>query len=124
MPARRALPRGRGGERPEPDGACRQESLHGPVSQRGAAIIRARADVAQLARASACHAEGRGFESHHPLLERPWKRGLSVAQAHLGTEAWRASWKRFGNAEGQARTMGRLTARRPTRSKVRLRPVG
>src|SRR5947199_4628515 len=27
----------------------------------------AAADVAQLARASACHAEGRGFESHHPL---------------------------------------------------------
>ena len=27
----------------------------------------ARADVAQLARASACHAEGRGFESLHPL---------------------------------------------------------
>ena len=25
------------------------------------------ADVAQLARASACHAEGRGFESLHPL---------------------------------------------------------
>ena len=32
-----------------------------------AAILAARADVAQLARASACHAEGRGFESHHPL---------------------------------------------------------
>ena len=30
------------------------------------------ADVAQLARASACHAEGRGFESHHPLLWKPW----------------------------------------------------
>src|SRR3954452_9840050 len=30
-----------------------------------------RADVAQLARASACHAEGRGFESLHPLLEEP-----------------------------------------------------
>src|SRR5438093_4593813 len=29
----------------------------------------AHADVAQLARASACHAEGRGFESHHPLSE-------------------------------------------------------
>ena len=28
---------------------------------------RPRADVAQLARASACHAEGRGFESLHPL---------------------------------------------------------
>ena len=27
----------------------------------------AHADVAQLARASACHAEGRGFESLHPL---------------------------------------------------------
>src|ERR687893_1607802 len=30
---------------------------------------RPRADVAQLARASACHAEGRGFESHHPLYQ-------------------------------------------------------
>src|SRR5258707_9873279 len=29
----------------------------------------ARADVAQLARASPCHGEGRGFESHHPLIE-------------------------------------------------------
>ena len=29
------------------------------------------ADVAQLARASACHAEGRGFESHHPLSKAP-----------------------------------------------------
>ena len=32
------------------------------------------ADVAQLARASACHAEGRGFESHHPLSVTRWKR--------------------------------------------------
>lgn len=30
----------------------------------------AHADVAQLARASACHAEGRGFESHHPLSQK------------------------------------------------------
>jgi CheY-like chemotaxis protein len=30
-----------------------------------------RADVAQLARASACHAEGRGFESLHPLERKP-----------------------------------------------------
>src|SRR4051812_5415723 len=30
-------------------------------------IIAGRAAVAQLARASACHAEGRGFESHQPL---------------------------------------------------------
>ena len=33
-----------------------------------AAILAPFADVAQLARASACHAEGRGFESHHPLV--------------------------------------------------------
>src|SRR3954454_20421651 len=35
------------------------------------AILAARAAVAQLARASACHAEGRGFESHQPLRKRP-----------------------------------------------------
>ena len=35
------------------------------------------ADVAQLARASACHAEGRGFESHHPLsLSKPKDRSF------------------------------------------------
>jgi hypothetical protein len=33
------------------------------------AILGDHADVAQLARASACHAEGRGFESLHPLLK-------------------------------------------------------
>jgi hypothetical protein len=31
----------------------------------------ARADVAQLARASPCHGEGRGFESLHPLRAKP-----------------------------------------------------
>src|SRR5947209_2189902 len=39
--------------------------------------IRSRADVAQLARASACHAEGRGFESLHPLLNSPESRAVS-----------------------------------------------
>ena len=44
-----------------------------PARERGSGRRRPRldcashADVAQLARASACHAEGRGFESHHPL---------------------------------------------------------
>ena len=33
------------------------------------------ADVAQLARASACHAEGRGFESLHPLHKKARKSG-------------------------------------------------
>src|SRR4051794_11023813 len=35
-----------------------------------------RADVAQLARASACHAEGRGFESLHPLQKSPGNPGF------------------------------------------------
>src|SRR6478609_3787637 len=39
------------------------------------AILAVLADVAQLARASACHAEGRGFESLHPLSRKPWKPG-------------------------------------------------
>ena len=42
------------------------------------AILAAHADVAQLARASACHAEGRGFESHHPL-RKPCSEACSVA---------------------------------------------
>ena len=41
------------------------------VNQKSGAILAAHADVAQLARASACHAEGRGFESLHPLSRRP-----------------------------------------------------
>ena len=39
----------------------------GGVSAERRGYTRSVADVAQLARASACHAEGRGFESHHPL---------------------------------------------------------
>ena len=44
---------------------------HAARARRGAAILRLLADVAQLARASACHAEGRGFESLHPLRRMP-----------------------------------------------------
>src|SRR5438552_2891930 len=40
----------------------------------------ARADVAQSARASACHAEGRGFESHHPLRETPGNGGFLLPE--------------------------------------------
>ena len=43
------------------------EALDAEGALAGAAILWPLADVAQLARASACHAEGRGFESHHPL---------------------------------------------------------
>src|SRR4051812_32636951 len=40
----------------------------------------ARAAVAQLARASACHAEGRGFESHQPLASTHSPRGKDAAR--------------------------------------------
>ena len=48
-----------------PTGSSTRRSTRPPESPR---LYWSRsADVAQLARASACHAEGRGFESHHPL---------------------------------------------------------
>jgi hypothetical protein len=47
----------------------------------------ARADVAQLARASACHAEGRGFESLHPLLAKaPLPAGFSRSWRLVGAD--------------------------------------
>src|SRR5215218_6562138 len=46
-----------------------------------------RAAVAQLARASACHAEGRGFESLQPLLESPAPAGFSRSQGASGRRA-------------------------------------
>ena len=73
-------------------GPARAEQARRPARERGAgrrrsrrltaAILAAHADVAQLARASACHAEGRGFESHHPLpLNKPFRRrGASEPQ--------------------------------------------
>jgi hypothetical protein len=44
------------------------------------------AAVAQLARASACHAEGRGFESLQPLHKRPAKTGLSSVRIRACNE--------------------------------------
>src|SRR6266550_3890215 len=63
-----------------------------------------RAAVAQLARASACHAEGRGFESHQPLASthsprgheapgRFYVRGPSLGLLRLGALA---EWLRSG----------------------------
>ena len=40
------------------------------------------ADVAQLARASPCHGEGRGFESLHPLLRKPCDCGVFLVLEH------------------------------------------
>src|SRR5215211_4878188 len=51
---------------------AREASLWVPhLGPEAALSSRRRAAVAQLARASACHAEGRGFESHQPLVRKP-----------------------------------------------------
>ncbi len=79
---RAALARGRAARAAGREGAlhgrpARAERARRPARERGSGRSRARlecpshADVAQLARASACHAEGRGFESHHPLSGKP-----------------------------------------------------
>ena len=70
--------------RDEPDRAAPD-----PGALRGS-ILRVSAAVAQLARASACHAEGRGFESLQPLVKGPLMRvfcvlWLSVAESEAQT---------------------------------------
>ena len=62
------------GQRHVHGGAPRAQRAGRPARERSPRFARSlgytcrrHADVAQLARASACHAEGRGFESHHPL---------------------------------------------------------
>ena len=55
----------------------------------------AHADVAQLARASACHAEGRGFESHHPLYESPAQAGFLLDRGRR----WAQFWNRSGTTQ-------------------------
>ena len=61
--------------------ANRGSAFHSGAPQplTGADILGDLAAVAQLARASACHAEGRGFESLQPLLRKaPLRRGFSL----------------------------------------------
>ena len=64
-------PRQRGARR----GLSRPLAVHPPsiraTGPPSSLDCRLRAAVAQLARASACHAEGRGFESHQPLSGNP-----------------------------------------------------
>src|SRR6476646_1880594 len=67
-----------------PTGSSTKRSIKAPEP---AAILSRSADVAQLARASACHAEGRGFESHHPLLRSPGNRGFLFSDH--ATPFWR-----------------------------------
>src|SRR4051794_12200959 len=67
-------------------------------SARGAATLALRAAVAQLARASACHAEGRGFESLQPLLVKaPLRRGFRLFGPH------RRPWRSDDPGRGRVR---------------------
>src|SRR5581483_7811893 len=67
------VPRRPEGSRPASRSPPRERGSWGPRTRYAGKTCKLsrRADVAQLARASACHAEGRGFESHHPLSEGP-----------------------------------------------------
>ena len=77
------LPAGRGGL------VGHREAPRG--DHRGGARIRPRAAVAQLARASACHAEGRGFESHQPL-QAPLSGGAFSSLRLLCPAPWRSGY--------------------------------
>ena len=62
------------GSRPDPP-KRRQSEPHGrPLAN--VSILEGLRGLAQLARASACHAEGRGFESDHPLQGKPRSGGV------------------------------------------------
>src|SRR5438067_6795605 len=76
----------------------------------------AHADVAQLARASACHAEGRGFESHHPLEGSPGQ-GFFLPQDVLSL--FRQTGTPYGGANAPSRPT-RVYARavQPTRTRA------
>jgi hypothetical protein len=79
--------------------------------RRGTAILRPHADVAQLARASACHAEGRGFESLHPLLVKaPLRRGFCLPGKPLHKASYRV----------KAASLVRRSRRGPDRGASRL----
>ena len=80
--ARLARQRRKGALHGRPAGAerARRQARERGSGRRGPRLdCDSHADVAQLARASACHAEGRGFESHHPLLLRSLSSATSSA---------------------------------------------
>ena len=86
------------------------------ASQGARAILGARAAVAQLARASACHAEGRGFESLQPLVTKaPLLAGFFfVRTARTGGDLARATTRRYQSKPG-------AHPRRPAPCSVRTR---
>lgn len=45
-----------------------------------------------------CHAEGRGFESHHPLSRKPWKQGLRVLRAANTRPGLATEWRHSSRA--------------------------
>src|SRR3954453_11246421 len=77
-----------------------------------------RADVAQLARASACHAEGRGFESLHPLLKRPANAGLFRCSAQASLSVVERERDLFRDGSGMGASPG--AARAPVEEGLRV----
>src|SRR5687767_14339905 len=73
-----------------------------------------RADVAQLARASACHAEGRGFESHHPLCESPAYGAFLLSRV----AAWVPVVSRFASANALSPSRVLQSSTLPSRSRT------
>jgi hypothetical protein len=67
--------------------ASTANSPRSPRTRSAALSCAQRAAVAQLARASACHAEGRGFESHQPLSEK-----LRFCGAFQLSVVWAGPW--------------------------------
>src|SRR6266487_5189117 len=67
--------------------ASKQKSVSLVPASRGAATTASRTTgekIPEIGRPTAnvqlpCHAEGRGFESHHPLLKTPVKRGFLLS---------------------------------------------
>ena len=74
-------------------------------------LLRSRA-VAQLARASACHAEGRGFESLQPLVKGPLMRVFCFS----GWSAWAPSPKPSPTFVERSPSVSNLHPRCPTQS--------
>ena len=79
-----------------------------------------RADVAQLARASACHAEGRGFESLHPLQgEAPGNR-LSDARAGKADCRTTSRYLHYRSRGDEAKQLGEAFAAVAAASGIKL----
>jgi hypothetical protein len=78
---------------------------YGPQAVEGSAL-EGRASSGVVPRGFACHAEGRGFESHHPLSGTRWKRRVFALRAWENATA-EASMVRFWSGLAAWKDRGR-----------------